>query len=233
MMRKIAILFFLLSHLVKAQDALKPIKVLNSQCNEPSDILFLNQRFWVLGDKAFLYEMTENAKVKSTPISDFDLEGLATDGKYLYVSEETYQRIWVWDPQSGEVVKQIPFKHNGGRNEGVESLTYVAKEKSFYLATEKDPNIFYRTDEQFAIQEQFHIPGISEVSGMACYQGFSFVLSDEASTLFQVDFQNKKIIRQWKLPIINPEGVTFDDKGNLWICADDMQKIYQFNNPLP
>ncbi len=218
---------------VHAQEKLVPIKIIKSQCNEPSDILFFNNQFYVLGDKAFLYQMNLSGTIESTHLSDFDLEGMTTDGQYIYVSEETYQRIWVWDPQSGQVIKQIPFKHGGGRNEGVESLAFDAKAHQFILATEKDPNLFYRTDLDFNILEQFKVEGISEVSGMTYHKGLWYVLSDEESTLYQVNDQTKKIEKYWELPIINAEGVAFDNDGGLWISADDMKKIFQFKSPIP
>lgn len=132
-----------------------------------------------------------------------------------------------------KVLREIPFKHGGGRNEGVESMVFLPHTKEFILATEKDPNLFFRVDENFEIKEQFTIAGISEVSGMAVYQSIWYVLSDEASTIYQVDLASKRIMREWLIAVINAEGITFDQQGNAWVCSDDMQKVFQFKLPVP
>lgn len=215
------------------QKALKPIKSIPTSFTEPSDLLFLNDQFFVLGDKAGFFIMDALGKGDRQDFQDLDLEGITTDGQWIYLSEETYQRIWVWDPKEKKVLREIPFKHGGGRNEGVESLVFLPHTKEFILATEKDPNLFFRVDENFEIKEQFTIAGISEVSGMAVYQSIWYVLSDEASTIYQVDLASKRIMREWLIAVINAEGITFDQQGNAWVCSDDMQKVFQFKLPVP
>ena len=229
-MRSLTALFVFWSMTVSviAQNTVSLVKQFPTQCNEPSDIVFYDHNIWVLGDKAFLYQMDETGKVKPTGLSDFDLEGIASDGKYLYISEETYQRILIWDPKQNKLKGEVPFRHGGGRNEGVESLIYLPSQEQFILATEKDPNIFFLTDKSFSVQEQFTIKGISEVSGMTYYQDKWYILSDEASTLFLVNLETRSIDNSWVLPVINPEGVAFDTLGQAWICADDMKKIFIF-----
>jgi uncharacterized protein YjiK len=127
--------------------------------------------------------------------------------------------------------KSISLKHFGGRNEGIESLTYNENENAFYLCSEKDPCIFYKADSHFQVLEQFQIPGISEVSSMTFFNGQCYVLSDEASQIFLVNLNDYSIQRSWQLNLLNPEGICFDDKGNCWIVSDDMAMIFKYKLP--
>jgi hypothetical protein len=212
----------------QAQDWVQVNKLNPNGVNEPSDLLYLNGIWYACGNKAFLYESKDLITWDETVVNDFDLEAITTDGKYIFISEETYQRIWVYDPVAKKVMKQIPFKHGGGRNEGIEAMTYLPKSNQFLLVSEKDPCVFYLTDEKFQIEEQFQLDGISEVSSVGFYNNKLYVLSDEDATLFELDWELRKVVSRVSIPLINPEGFVWKD-GDLWVCSDDMKRIIQLS----
>lgn len=210
--------------------SLKPTSRVRTAINEPSDIMVLdNGDYLVPGDKAFVYELNASGSIiNSYDFNAFDIEGITSDEKYIYLSEETYQRIIIVDKSTMKMVGQVPFHHNGGRNEGVESIAHITNTNTFILATEKDPQIFFICDNHFQVLKEFQIAGISEVSGM-CYNGEKlYVLSDEAHTIFQIDLASFTIEKQWSINVINAEGLIV--KGSTaTVVSDDMASIFQFN----
>jgi hypothetical protein len=47
--------------------------------------------------------------------------------------------------------------------------------------------------------------------------------------VYQLNVDDYSIIQQWKIPVLNPEGICFDAKENLIILSDDRQSIYTFS----
>jgi uncharacterized protein YjiK len=215
-------------------EILRPSSATKVAFTEPSDILIIDgsDEFLIPADKAFLYKVNrQGEKVATMEASGFDLEAVCQDEKHYYVSEETYQKILVLDKQNGRLIKEIPFKHGGGRNEGVEAMACV-NGTSFVLATEKDPQYFFLCDKNFQVSETFQIADIDEVSGMCWYKNKLYVLSDESETIYEVDIDQRKILRQWQLNVINPEGIAINEKGEVFITCDDMARIYTYTLPL-
>ena len=224
----IGLSLFLLSGLTGYTQQLKTLEKINPiGLNEPSDLLYFKNTWYACGNKAFVYESKDLIHWEALPISDFDLEALTTDGEFIYVSEETYQRILVYDTNKRSLVRTIPFKHGGGRNEGVEAMTFLPKSKTFLMVTEKDPCIFYELSDDFQIINQFQVAGIDEVSAVGFYDDKLYVLSDEDAAIYELDWTNKTISNELKVPLINPEGfVRIKDE---WIvCSDDMKKVVRF-----
>lgn len=224
-------------------EKLKPIAWYKVPFNEPSDICksATGNEYLIPGDKAFVYVVSlsdqdgriEMKTVDTLAFSNFDIEAICTDGKYYYLSEETYQQIHIVDIHTLQLVKTIPFHHGGGRNEGFESIAWIPNENHFILSTEKDPQLFTLTDENFQIKEQFVIAGIREVSAMTWYNNNWYVLSDEDATVYCVDWKSRTILRSWKIPVINPEGIVFKDNGEMIITSDDMARVFIFNPSKP
>ena len=87
-------------------------------------------------------------------------------------------------------------------------------------------------DSNFKINNQIDLSNIArDISSAYYYQNALWLLSDEDMMLIKLNPQTYEVIQKWSLPVINPEGFTFDKDGNLIITCDDMQRIYFFNNP--
>jgi uncharacterized protein YjiK len=214
---------------------LKPLWKHNMSVDEPSDICpsSIANEFILLADKAFVYKMDQNGNIVSRlDFIGYDLEAVCADEQHYYISEETFKEIYQIRKSDFVLEKTIPVQHGGGRNEGIEAMVYFPDSKKFILATEKGPQTMMEMDQSMSLISTFSIEGISEVSAMALYKGKWFVLSDEASTLYEVDFTTKKIRAQYWLPIINPEGISFTSEGKLLVVSDDMAKIFLFEIPV-
>jgi hypothetical protein len=55
-------------------------------------------------------------------------------------------------------------------------------------------------------------------------------MSDEDRTVFKCTYPKFEVVRAWSIPVINPEGLTFDAKGNLLVCSDDRERLYVFDS---
>lgn len=212
---------------------LQPTSYVRVNFTEPSDLLYLDgsDEFLVLGDKAFLYRVNRSGeRIGVLDVSGFDLEAICEDDQNYYVSEETYQTILVIDKKTGVKIKDVPFKHAGGRNEGIEAMVKM-EDNTFLLATEKDPQIFFVCNNTFEVQETFHIEEIGEVSGMCYSNNKLYVLSDEEETIYEVDMRTRKVIRQWRMNVVNPEGIAMSLKKEIFIACDDMARIYTYSLP--
>jgi uncharacterized protein YjiK len=68
-----------------------------------------------------------------------------------------------------------------------------------------------------------------EASSITYHHGSLWLLSDEQMMIYQINPTNFSIINQWKIPVLNPEGICFDAKENLIILSDDRKTLYTFS----
>jgi uncharacterized protein YjiK len=124
----------------------------------------------------------------------------------------------------------VPF--GGGRNRGYEALTFNKDKNTFILVVEKDPITLLELDVHFSIINEINLSKIArDIAAATFHNGFLWLLSDEDRVVLKLNATTYQVSEKWKLPVINPEGLTFDKDGNLVITCDDMQRIYYFNNP--
>jgi uncharacterized protein YjiK len=191
---------------------------------EPSDIASWpgKENYLVLADKAFLYEYTPDGnQIKRHAFQSLDLEAITCSDKYCYVSEETLQRIHVLDVATLNEIHAIQWHHGGGRNEGVEALVWLEESSNLLASTEKDPQFFTLFNESLQPLYSFRVDGINEVSALTYHDGHVYVLSDEQSTIYKLSKDFKKVEMQWSVPMINPEGMVFQQGEKVIVLSDD------------
>ena len=213
---------------------IKPFKSTHLKMNEPSEIVNGSSptTFFILADKAFLYETDEQGKtIRKSDVKAYDIEGACVVADKLYVSDESMRQVYVFDKTTLKLLQIKQLQFNGGRNLAFESITFNPVTKHFLMATEKAPQIFFEYDSTFQNVSQFSIEGIKEVSALTWHNNEMWVLSDEQETVYEVSATDYSIKSKWSVPIINPEGICFDAEGNLLIVSDDMGKLFHFKNP--
>ncbi len=93
-------------------------------------------------------------------------------------------------------------------------------------------------DDNAALEEVITVDSIVDMSGMAFYQGFLYVVSDSDKLLVKYDIQSNEIIQTIQLSEISTvleeisvEGVTFDNDGNIYFVHDDKDEgaVYKCN----
>ncbi|MCC5918825.1 MAG: SdiA-regulated domain-containing protein [Cryomorphaceae bacterium] len=229
------LLIILATFIWSSPPKLKPLGYINIEVPEPSDIAvnpLKDNSYFVVSDDGYLFEMNENGKI--TRKADFygnDCEGVHADSNYVYVVEEFTRKIRVFDIHTFKLERTLVFPYSGGRNKGYESLTYNPVRKVFVMLTEKDPIYLLELDENLRLINEHYMEGIAgDISAATFYDNHIWLLSDEDMHVIKLNPQTYEEVGRWYIPVINPEGICFDN-GQMLIVSDDMERLYRF--PIP
>ena len=206
-------------------------------CNlpEPSDITVASDKinYLVVSDHGILYKMSPDGKIISeAKTRGADFEGLCLWNNKIYVSEESFRKIMVYDEATLNYEYSYPVQWSGGRNQGIEAITRNEMKQCFVLISEKNPCVIFEMDSMFNIIHEYDSPS-NEVSSACWKNGKLYILSDEAHTVYLLNPENYSVISSWNVPVTNPEGITFDDNGNMLILSDDRAMLFSFKFPAP
>jgi uncharacterized protein YjiK len=231
-----AIFMSCLSHLnAQKIPTLKPFEKISINVPEPSDIILHpnGNSFFIVSDNGYLFETDLKGNIiRKADYKGLDNEGVYADENYVYAVEEFSRAIAVLDIKSLKLERRIYIPYNGGRNSGYEAMTFNKTKDKFLLFTEKNPIYLIELDHDFKEYNRIDISHLSrDVSAATYYKDHLWILGDESMILYKLDPVTYEKLSEWKLPIVNPEGMTFDKQGNLVILSDDMQKMYYFKNP--
>ncbi len=226
---------FLLISSLEAQEiiSLKEIKSIALSIPEPSDVAvsFDGKSLFIVSDHGGLYETDWDGKVlRSTTTNLVDAEGVYADEQYVYVVEERNRFIKKYLISDFSLVSTNYIPYEGGRNKSFEGITKT-NENQYLLFTEKEPVWMFILDKDLKeiSRTQWNVPG--DVSS-ACWNSKSlWLLSDEKAELWLTDWKKGTIIKRYKLPVLNPEGLAFLPDGRLLILSDDGHRLYFFNDP--
>lgn len=203
---------------------------------EPSDIALSpsGNSFYIVSDNAILLETDLQGTVirKSDVVKGIDFEGVWSDDRYVYVADETTRKIHLYSHKDLAHEKTLNFSYPGGRNKGVESITYNAAKKAFVLITETDPSIIFETDSNFVQLNEKEWNNSRDVSAATYHNDHIWILSDEDMTVFKCDPLTYEVIDRWKINVLNPEGIAFHN-NQMMILSDDLERMYFFSHPEP
>lgn len=212
----------------------KPSRWIATKIPEPSDICFDSKtaNFFVVSDDGILFEIDREGKIiRSVFEPDSDFEAVHVDADHVYTVNERHRKINIYDRISLQKTRTLTVPFGGGRNRGFEALTFNAISNKFLLVVEKEPITLFELDSNFQITNQIDLSKIArDIAAASFHDNFLWLLSDEDRTIVKLNPTSYEVIAKWQLPVINPEGLAFDQDGNLLITCDDMQRIYYFNN---
>jgi glutaminyl-peptide cyclotransferase len=141
-------------------------------------ITFLNNKAYQLTYKSkigFIYEMSTFRKIEEFVIPSNEGWGLTTDGKYLIMSDGSYQLKYI-DPQTMQVIKTVNVTENGCVKENLNELEYIkgyifANIWTTTIVVKIDPadgKIIGRFDmSDYAFEAKSLYPGSLEMNGIA------------------------------------------------------------------
>lgn len=231
----IKFLFIFIGLSAIAQPTLSKLKTSKSillDIPEPSDICVSanGSSLFIVSDDGGLYETDLEGKVLRSTTTDLnDAEGVYADDENIYLVEERNRFIKQYSIKDFALVNTVYVPYEGGRNKAFES---IAKRSGggFVLFTEKDPVWMFELNEQF--QEtgrvKWNLPG--DISSATFWENSLWLLSDERAEIWLTDFVQKCIVKRFKLPVLNPEGMAFLPNGTLLILSDDEHRLYFFND---
>jgi uncharacterized protein YjiK len=201
---------------------------------EPSDLCMdaNGTGFYIVSDNAILYHTDlEGNVLKSTGVDGIDFEAVMFRNNQILVMDETPRKILFYDPNTFEKVRQVPLNYSGGRNKGFEAITYNFAINQYIAITERDPVYIRQLNDDFAVTNEVEFTHARDISAATFHQGHLWLLSDEDMTIFKLHPQTFKVIAKWRVKVHNPEGLAFDDFGNMYILSDDMERLYYFKAP--
>lgn len=146
-----------------------------------------------------------------------------------------------------QTIEMLHLNHSG-QNKGCEDIAWHPSENSFYVVKEKKPagvyRVAYNTQSQTSVSavidnHEFPIIG-SDLSGLYFDRAKQslFMLSDESGKMTRLQHKHTSgptafLDFNWFgsgliKPIPQPEGVTMDEKGNLFVVSEP-NLLYVFN----
>lgn len=227
-----SILFFLAVtfQTVLFAQKLIPISIVDLDIDEPSGIAFNKElsAYYIISDNGYLFQTDLTGKtIHSSSFKGYDFEGITFAKNKIYVSDEMMRKVHVFDLNLKKT-NTYQLNYQGGRNKGFESITFVPEKNRFLLITEKEKIFIKIYDLNFRMIDEIIYNDLRDVSAVSYYDGFIYLLSDEDRTIVQMNL-NFEEIKRFEIPIINPEGITFNNKSQMLIVSDNREKLYTFN----
>jgi len=214
---------------------LNPVAVYAVNIPETSDLCFGSSTtiLYTVSDRtAKVYKITTQGKVLSElAYTGSDLEGVCYVGnQFLYVTEERLRTVFKLDLQGNKLEQvAIPVEKND-ENQGLEGISYATFNTHFYILNEKNPGLLIETDENLNVLKNYPLKFSSDYSGI-CVDNINqqlWIVCDEAATANQCTMQGE-LIKSYRIPVSNPEGIAFDPSGNkLYVISDSEARLYYF-----
>ncbi len=189
-----------------------------SYCHDSDSLVVAN-------DEGYLYEISKKGKIlRKKYLGKYDLEGVVCEKKYFIFADENGGILYV-DRKSLKkryIKLNIKFPKNSGF-EGIEKIG-----EDLYLAIQakksKKAKLVVLTKTGKLIKTiKTHI---TDMSGLSYHKNKLYILSDKHDKIYLFDLKKQKVLKSYKVKKSAQEGITFDDKGNIYI-ADDNGKVFK------
>ncbi|MBL6871256.1 MAG: SdiA-regulated domain-containing protein [Flavobacteriales bacterium] len=227
-----SILFFLAIalHTLLFAQKLIPVSTVNLDIDEPSGIAFNKElsTYYIISDNGYLFQTDLTGKtIHSSSFKGYDFEGITFAKNKIYVSDEMMRKVHVFDLNLKKT-NTYQLNYQGGRNKGFESIAFIPEKNQFVLISEKEKIFIRKYDLNFRMIDEIIYDNLRDVSAVSYFDGFIYLLSDEDRTIVQMNL-NFEEIKRFEIPIINPEGIAFNNKSQMLIVSDNREKLYTFN----
>lgn len=234
-------LFFaaaLLTALNAAAQTVEAVKIRPSvsysiEIHEPSDLAYhtASQTFYVVSDdEGCIAQIDSTGRlVRKSQQLGYDLEALTQRGEQWFWMDEMTRTLGILTSEF-EVVKRIQLSYFGGRNKAFESLVWIEEHEVLLAITERDPIWVWTFNKALEVVNQIELPiKVRDISGATWHNGKIWLLSDEDRTVFECSYPSFTVERAFVIPVINPEGLAFDNSGKLYVCSDDLERLFVFS----
>ena len=237
--------------LISIQNLFAKTKVI-AKIPEASGITYSQKSntLFVVNDEGKIYELTTKGKIlKKLNLGKYDFEGVAIDEKnsLLILAVEGDEKILVISQDNFKIKYEIKIKRKFNKinvlkkdtKNGIEGIVLI---KNKLYISNQSKNKYPKADSSVIVvvdyklnKKKLKIKDIinhkqSDISGLTFYKNKLFMISDNNNFVMSYDIENKSIIKKYKLKKkYAQEGLTFDNKGNLYI-ADDKGQILKIKN---
>ena len=203
---------------------------------ESSDVVFDKEtgHLFIVSDHGILFECEMTGKViRSAPIEGLDFEGVEVKDGFVYVSDEKARIVYKYRKSDLALAARYKVKWEGGYNKAYESVTYNYTKNCFVMVAER-PATLVEYDTLFHEIKRYPLATVDKrfadlsISGARWRSGHLFLLSSSACRLFDCSAADYSVRSVRRLQMEDPEGVTFDDSGNMLVTSDNCQKLYYY-----
>ena len=232
--------------LAACANPLSPGKHRIAKIPEASGICYDTSRntLFVVSDRGIVFELSTDGKIlRKRHLGHYDLEGIACDPgqQMLYAAVEGKDNILLIDTHTLHIKKEVSIKRSfrgeklllKDKEYGLEGITLSANGKLLFLSNQSrhkyprnDPSVIVIVKRDDLKKSKAEISGFidprkTDIAGLAYRNGFLYMVSDSKNRLYRYNFKTKKIDLKRKLPKFAQEGITFDDRGNLYLTDDN------------
>lgn len=207
------------------------LKVYDIPVPEPSGLCmtFEQNGFWIVSDEnSTVYRINNEGKIsKKFKINGSDIEGITViDTEKIAIVLERTREIVILDTNGNEL-HRAKLDLQGEVNSGLEGITYNPENGHFFLVNEKNPTLLIELDNEFNVVKKDTIDFPKDLSGIFfdASNKLLWILSDESRLVIKSDLDGNPI-EEFKISVVQPEGIVIDKKGRrLYIVSDKMETL--------
>lgn len=210
---------------------------------EASGICFSKKSntLFVVNDEGYIYELSLKGEIlRKKHMGNYDFEGITIDeiNSLLLVAVEGKDDVFIYSKNSLEFKSKISIDREFNKikvlkkgGDGLEGIT-LHKNK-LYLANQsnkkfpkEDSSIIGILDYDLKSKKQkikkIIALNYKDIAGLSFFEDKLYFVSDKKSLLVKYNIKKNKAIKEYKLnKKFAQEGITFDNKGNLYIADDN------------
>ena len=186
----------------------------------------------VANDEGSFYEIKPSGEIISRhKLGNYDLEGVVCGDKNIIFAVEDGALLRV-DRKSLET-KEIKIKGKDikfDKKSGIEGIAKVGD--NYYLSIqsktkEKAKLLVVKIGSNYAKIKKIINHGIIDSAGMEYQHHILYIVSDKKDTLYLYNPKSNHIIKKIKLDEFAQEGITFDNRENVYF-ADDNGAVFKY-----
>ncbi len=205
---------------------------------EPSGVTFFKNSFYIAGDEGKIAVLKDDKIFYKKLKRGLDLEGITNDGKSIYAINEIKGVIYKIENFKIKERYKIPKKSENRRilkknnKDGFEGIAFINEDefgKHFVVSVQsfkkKSKLVFISLKERELKVDRIEKVKIKDISGLFYNKGILYILSDTENRIYLYNLKNSKIIKKYKIPGKNQEGIFV--KGDKFFIADDSGKFFE------
>lgn len=200
---------------------------------EPSDIVFDAEtgNYFIVSDHGKLYECDSLGNIiRKAQKEGLDFEGVEIKDGYVYVSDETPRKVYKYKKSDLSLVDVYTVSWAGAMNKAFESIAYNEAKGCFVLVSQ-EPAVIIEYDKDFKELKRHPFHYARDISSARWYNGYLYLLSSKDCAIFKCNPETYEVLDEYRLNIINPEGLAFSRTGDILITSDDLQRLFFIKTP--
>ncbi len=201
---------------------------------EPSGVTVFNNSFYIIGDEGRIAVLKKDKIFYKKLKKRADLEGITNDKESLYAIDEIKGIIYKIDNLKITQKYKIPKRFDGRRifkkgKDGFEGIAFLKEDengKHFVLSVQSNKTklLFVSIKKGKAEIEKLKRIKPKDVSGLFYKDGVLYLISDKEDRLYLYRFKDFKLLKKYKIPGKNQEGIAV--LNNRFLIADDSGRFF-------